>query len=129
MSGWPTRVIPKNATSNSLRTIGTKKQNLPSPPVTGNRETFGRVHAYIIQPFSTWDASPRLQFINSTAGFIQCRNLVNAAAEQCLPRHFMDQFANFKHEKDMCQQPLPSAGVASADMTLEDVQAVAKLVR
>ena len=55
--------------------------------------------------------------------------MVNTAAEQCLPRRFMDQFANFKHEKDMCQQPLPSAGVAAAEMTLADVQAAAKLVR
>ena len=70
------------------------------------------------------------QFINSTAGFIKCRNVVNAAAEKCLPRHYMDEHPSFKHEEDMCQQPLPSAAAAmSAEMTLEDVRTVATMVR
>ena len=69
------------------------------------------------------------QYINCTAGFLECRNVVNAAAELCLPRHYMDRHPSFKNTADMCQQPLPSAAAATAaEMTLEDVQAVAKLV-
>ena len=55
--------------------------------------------------------------------------MVNAAAEKCLPRHYMDRHPSFKDEADMCQQPLPSSAAATAaEMTLQDVQAAAKVV-